>query len=398
MIGLRPTHVNKGAGFVAIDNALEPSGDTDLSLGVDELAQFRVAPRIKKNKPLIHFGAGYSHIKLTPLDANEVAGVVRGNEITFASAWGGADLRYALGGHILHKDILLGKGHPAQFQFECQAAGVDFDKLESADFRILDPLLTRGDITTAIPLKWTRSVANGKVVLTCELPKGDWSGWTLDPTLTLQPNATDGIDTLIHVGVPTANMGISPSGAVGVDNARNLIQPVLTGLPSGVLISTATWTLYCSVIASASANNISAHRGLTQWYEGYRNYGVPPVGEDGSTWNLRNNNGSVAWAGGAGGGSGSDYTATPTATTAVTAVGYYDWIVTADVAAWNGGTSNFGNWFIGDTPVWKHLCLSDHATAEYRPKLVIVYTLPGGGGIFQSSVMRSAIHGGTMVR
>lgn len=41
---------------------------------------------------------------------------------------------------------------------------------------------------------------------------------------------------------------------------------------------------------------------------------------------------------------------------------------------------------------------SDHATAAYRPKLVIEYTLPGSGGIFQSAIMHSSIYGKTLVR
>jgi len=44
------------------------------------------------------------------------------------------------------------------------------------------------------------------------------------------------------------------------------------------------------------------------------------------------------------------------------------------------------------------ICSSDHATAAYRPKLVIDYTLPGGGTIFASSIFHSAIMGGTIAR
>jgi hypothetical protein len=46
----------------------------------------------------------------------------------------------------------------------------------------------------------------------------------------------------------------------------------------------------------------------------------------------------------------------------------------------------------------KNVDSSDDAGAANRPKLVVDYTLPGGGNIFQSAIMHSAIYGGTLVR
>ena len=107
--------------------------------------------------------------------------------------------------------------------------------------------------------------------------------------------------------------------------------------------------------------------------------GLPGPGVDGSTWNLRNNNGAVAWAGGAGGAAGDDWTATATATATITGTGAtFDFDVTDDVQDWVDGTaSNYGWWLLNASESTvssgKHFATSDHATAAYRPLLVVDY-------------------------
>lgn len=178
------------------------------------------------------------------------------------------------------------------------------------------------------------------------------------PTAVLSP--ANGIETYINstAGVTaTTNNGALATVLVGQNGSgatlRGLIKFDLSSIPEDAEIVSATLSLYCSSQLSSNDYNVAIHRSLVQWFEGSGTATPPGAGQDGSTWNLRNANGSVAWAGGAGGASGSDWFATPTATTLITTTGqYFDWDVTADVVGWFEGTyTNHGWWLLGEAVV-----------------------------------------------
>ena len=202
------------------------------------------------------------------------------------------------------------------------------------------------------------------------------------PSLTLQPDATDGVDVFIYLNAPTNNYGINAglyTGGNPNDIPRSFIRFDVSSIPAGSTVSLATMTLNC-VSAFVGTDNTLVSRCLTQWFEGAKNGAAPDAGQDGSTWNLRNANGSVAWAGGAGGAAGSDWSATPTASVpiALNATGFYDFILTSDVALFVGGTSNLGWAITQQTEVAyrRQFDSSDHGTASWRPKLVVEYSIP----------------------
>lgn len=206
-------------------------------------------------------------------------------------------------------------------------------------------------------------------------------------TVTLQPDATAGIDTSISSGSPAANFGVSvgmSTGKIGTTDIRrsqvmfsNLVGSGVNQVPSGATINTATLTLYCDLETVTTDYNVGVHRALTQWFEGLKDGVGPSAGEDGSSWNFRNVYGNVTWDGGAGGASGSDWVASATSTTTITETGTtFDWNVKADVQAWvNGTATNYGWWLINvsesTTNSRKRFVTSDGATASQRPKLVI---------------------------
>lgn len=196
----------------------------------------------------------------------------------------------------------------------------------------------------------------------------------------IQPAAAAGLDTYIKSDSAVNNYGVATSMLVRTLGSsfysRGLLQFDLSSIPPGSTILSAILSL-TAVGGAAGTLTIGAHRGLTQWYEGAKDTAPPAAGEDGSTWNLRNANGAVAWAGGAGGGAGTDYAAVATATTAVNAVsGAFTWNITADVAAWVAGTANYGVWLIAQLPTgdpYKFFGSSDHATPGSRPLLTVTY-------------------------
>lgn len=209
-------------------------------------------------------------------------------------------------------------------------------------------------------------------------------------TLSLQPAAAAGIDTQISIVAAQQgyNYGVQANMRVGGVNAntqrRGLLAFDISSLPAGATITAATLTLNCSSEDAATDFDVAVHRALLQWYEGIRNGATPA--EDGSTWDWRNWNGSVAW-GAEGGQSGTDYAASATATTTITGTGNHTWDVTADVQAWYAGTATNYGWFIINTSEatassGKIFDTSDNATAGNRPKLDIEYTVAGKPGHF----------------
>jgi hypothetical protein len=212
----------------------------------------------------------------------------------------------------------------------------------------------------------------------------------IDPTLTLQPDATAGIDNWIREGEPTFNYGISGGASTGTEadnkTRRCLIQFDISSLPAGATLSSAVLTLHYYYEEDAADEGIGTHRGLVEWYEGIKD-GAAPGAEDGSTWGHRNANsgGQVAWAGGAGGVSGTEWTAVATDTQTITSIpADYDFAVLADVQAWYDGSSNYGWWLINTDEshinTLKNHRSSDYGTAADRPKLVINYSEAGGAG------------------
>lgn len=203
----------------------------------------------------------------------------------------------------------------------------------------------------------------------------------IDPTLTLQPDATAGKDTYIYSFSATTNFGTQTTIPVGnmsgsVTRVRSLLAFDVSSVPAGATLTAATLSLFeQSVGTEIGANVFTARikRLLRNWVEAE------------ATWNIYSigNNWSVA-----GGSSGSDYSATDSATWTYKspALNAFRDFATAqiltDVSNFvSGAVSNFGWLLIGDQPPEQQgqrdtddLSSSDHATAGQRPKLAVVYS------------------------
>lgn len=220
----------------------------------------------------------------------------------------------------------------------------------------------------------------------------------------LTPSNTTVEDVRIVSQVPTANFGAETQVLVGrdpeLDHDKGLIKFDLENFRGANLIS-ATLTLYCTGEDSTTNRDISIHRSLVQWYEGNLNNTVPGAGVNASTWNHRNANGSVAWAGGAGGAAGSDYVSTASDTTTITAPGqYYEFDVTADVENFLDGTAtNHGWWLLVVGTVAsnrKYFASSEHATVAFRPQLSLVYRWQVGTSAGSSTVSGALLAPGNL--
>ena len=209
----------------------------------------------------------------------------------------------------------------------------------------------------------------------------------VDPTLTLQPDAAAGKDELITSFQPTFNDGVNPLLAIGrvggINNDRTLIQFDLSTIPVGATVTSAVLSLYCTNDNASTGSNFTVHRMVRAWLEGTGNYAATG---DGATWNTYDgvNNWQTAGAGGA-----LDSEAASIGSRAFTAAEtlneFKNWsLAPAKVQEWiSGALANNGMLLKSDNEVNDtsyYFAASDHGTAGIRPKLVIEYTEPVGGG------------------
>ena len=357
-------------------------------IGCHELLDFDVRPRLSGDAPVVRLGHGQDRIALTPLDTANVNGVVGGNGIAFFGAWPGADYILEDGGHLVRKTVPLRLGHPRTFAFRIdEHSGFDPIALTiGSTLRILPPTLEppAGSDKLAIPLSWLVTQQGGKWVLSVTLPPGDYAGWTVDPTLTLQPDAAAGLDTQLRSAFPDTNYGTSVGmyiscNAGGTTWYRILIQFDLTGIPSGSTITTATLSLYL------------ADRDGTATYAMNRVLAAAAWTEAGATWNTRD--GTNAWPGSAGcNTSGTDYSSTALRSgTLPGTLGEksFSLDVPEFTLMWQ---SNYGLVYgiSNVAAAYNYYYTSDYATAADRPKLVVDYTLPGGSskmGLLQNGII-----------
>lgn len=233
--------------------------------------------------------------------------------------------------------------------------------------------------TVKVPHEFRTVAGQEYVVITLPIEMDSMTRPVLDPTLELQPAAAAGIDTRIYgqVGWENYNFGVSdplPVGNIASFPSKILYKFDISSIPGGSTIDSASLAL---VVASWTGANsaITSNNSLVEFYEGDAD-GANPSG-DGSTWNHRNYNGSVAWSGGAGGGSGSDYDATPSDSQAVNAPsGTITWNVKSIVESWM--STNYGMWMVTTISATIRFYSSDNGTASNRPKLTINYTTTGG--------------------
>ena len=394
---IKPIAYSKNGVWRRIANKIGATGDPGFPLGVDEAVQFRMKSKLVGQSPLIYFGKGPSHIRFTPLNTNNnIDGAVGfgGQGLSFYDAWPNADLRFLLGGHRLQKDILLKAGHPTQFQFRIDDhAGLNQDTLETPEFRILAPVLQppAGNPAQSIPLTWGKSTQGGKLILTATLPPGNWSGWTLDPTLTLQPDAADGRDTTLWQDAPGYS---SNSDTDTVLLLRSIVGGRHIGLMWFDLSSIGTATITAATLTMVWGGSDTNTKTITLKAILAANSGW----NENAWWNYANSVTLLRWAGdteqngGADAGcsiDGTDVNAinlgqasfgnTPVDTQAtfdLSTSQVQDWLVS------NHGFRITTN-YVNNIPFYT----SDSATAANRPKLVVTYSVPS------QSFVRSSMWG-----
>lgn len=175
--------------------------------------------------------------------------------------------------------------------------------------------------------------------------------------LTLQPNATTGLDSYIDFDNPTLNFSVNPnlimeSSVASIEKKKGLLKFDLSSIPAGALINSATlslWTISYATIPSDK--NHSLYRNTQDFVESTVN------------WNTRPTIGGLIIT-------------EPISTIAGTE-NQFD--ITTAVQNWVDGVwSNYGMTLqrasAGEISL-AYVGSSDNSTATYRPKLVVNYTI-----------------------
>lgn len=312
-----------------------------------------------------------------------------------------ADLKLTHLGHGLKHEMWLKNGYVPEDNLVAvpvSLTGLTWDKGRVlADgvpvARIQSPVVYDADnrLDTR-PIKWDVVARDGQPYIVYTLP--DLTGMTapvVDPTLTLQPDAAAGKDNSLQGSTATRktwNHGADPT-LVALVPHMHLLQFDLSTLSVSATVTASTLTLYATgtSIANRSDGVYQLAAANAAWAEGTKTGDVAGAGE--SCWDALAADGAggvtTAWAGSPGcQTAGTDYINTLLGTVNYTASSpagsacpcVFNAAGLAAIQAAAGASIDFAL-KSGDIVA---VASSDHATAGYRPKLVVEYTLPASGG------------------
>lgn len=237
-------------------------------------------------------------------------------------------------------------------------------------------------------ITYVYAVVSGQAYILFTLPSlAGMARPVVDPTLTLQPDATAGKDATLHGSTNYGTLiqlfvGENKNESPGV--YRSVIQFDLTSIPSSSTVTAATLSLWLYSSGTAYASN-------NRTLQAYRIRAGRDWVESQVTWDIYKTSNNWGTAGVAN--TTTDREATGIGSTAMvttdSAASKHDWALTpgaGGVQDWvSGALANNGMVLIADTEVDDLYAFSgsDDTTAAIRPQLVVVYTT--GGMVYSSS-------------
>lgn len=301
-----------------------------------------------------------------------------------------ANLYIRMAGHFIKLGILLKNGWEppdGKFAFPVGLTGLTRDggqiKADGVTVMCVSaPVVYDYDNPLDVrPVAWGFVQVGGQRYVVFTLPNlVGMSRPLIDPTLTIQPDAGDGLDTFILDNEPTTNYGTLNALYVGQINAnsnipRSLIKFDLSNLPADAIISSTTLSLYFANDYSDNARTFRVYRLKRAWVEAE------------TTWNIYSTGNDWQTAGGFG---ADDCEQTDIGSRAFSATEtlneFKDFSLTPTTKA---GLDLGNGWLIkADTEVDDGYSFysSDEATAANRPKLVIVYSVGVPGRMLRGLV------------
>lgn len=374
----RYRHTQKNGLWLPIDNTIESENGVDSDTGLQFVARSRqemhdYSVRFGKNNPawvkIKHLDSG-KKLVFKPKNGNANPDhVVTDNKISVSQVWPGVDMEIFVTDTGIKSNYLI-TSSAGQRVIELNTSG------DLADFRVAKPWYRAAD--SPVPVTVPTAFASG--VLSYDF-RNVPVGSVVDPLVSLQPDATAGIETSMNADNPNIVGGADTWPFIGVGQLsgagptkvwRPLIKFDLSSITdTTVVVSGATLTVYDSD-GTAGAHSYVMNRVKRDWLENY------------ATWNYYK---SATYWETAGAGAESDIYLTPLGSCA-----YFGMSVgtarhftgfDADIEAMLADQStNFGWRISGDEGAagWFQWHSSDYATADKRPMLSFSYEVPAPGG------------------
>lgn len=291
-----------------------------------------------------------------------------------------AEMTVDFGGHFVNLEILLKNGYvpeDGQIAFPVGMSGFTRSGRNILRDNEIVALLNRplvydkADPANQRPIDGQFVNISGQPYWLMNLP--DLTGIAepvIDPTLSLQPDATDGIDTYIQNTAATTNQGTFTLVYVGerdgtTDNYRTLIKFNLSSIPATDAIQSATFSMYITADISNNSRPFRVYRQQRAWVESQ------------ATWNIYSTGNNWQTSGGFGANDCEQtFIGERTFSASETINTFVDWSLSGAVV----GDLDLGNgWLVKaatESNDAYNFASSDNATAANRPKLEVIYETP----------------------
>lgn len=392
-ISAAPVAYQEGGQWKKIDSTFTDGADSTNEVNTAKMkvrvypdGSRKIMPTGETDKYLL-LGAPYvldASLNWKPVDFG--APVRTGNKLTWTKAVGQMSVTHI--GHGLKHDIELYGGYvPRNSQF---AYPLTLNNLTRVGTSLVDSgttvaVLRKPVVYDAANQEDVRQITYSFASLNGVTPAvistlPDLTGMVrpvVDPTVTIQPDATAGIDTTLSSYDPTYNYGAHTSLYVGENNAAagaiycTLVKFDLFSVPA--TFSSATFSIYATADLSSNARTFSVYPLTQAWTEGT---GTGAATADGATWNTYN--GVNNWPGGAGGGVDIGAAIGSRAFTATETLNEFKSFPLTVKTKAELGTLGWMVKAATETDDAYTFSSSDNATALNRPKLVIEYV---GGAV-----------------
>lgn len=398
---LRPVNYLNGGGFQPIVNDFVDSGvparphsvnAAPLRAQVGDGGDRRLYPDPTDLDVYMDIGRPYIVATMNP---HAFGGLTRSNN-RIAGSSPLADLTVDHGGDFSKLGIELKAGWknnpPDQFAFPVTLSGLVWSNgvlLQNGApvMRLIDPVMYDLDNPASIvPITWSFANISGQNYLIFDTPDpGDMDRPFIDPTLTLQPDATAGIDTSITQRSANSTngtgtfMGVGEATFAAAGPDRGLIKFDLSSIPASATITSAIMSLWLdqsATLHSDNARTMRAFRVLRAWVESQATWNVWSTGNSWGTAGASNTTtdreatdiGSCAFILSEAAGTKKDFMLSNSAV--------QQWV--------SGAFTNNGVVLINDTENedFFYLRSSDSTTSAQRPQFVVIYTAPSGRGLF----------------
>ena len=329
----------------------------------------QIPKNIKKGYSI---GQNDEFVRFIPQNVSPSKGYVnkaKNNEIQYQDAWNDTDIVLEVTDQGIKETMIL-KTDRAPFAFSFEIDGVIEDDLTMGNMKLepawlIDAVGEKRDVSQTI----RREGETTYIDLVADV-EGLVYPIEIDPTVSIGPVPALWKDAWVQSAFPTNNYDdtVIRTGKSTTSTFRSFIEFDLSGVPSGVEITTAIFSMYNYVSATTISRLIGVCKNTTSWEEGAVTFNTMP-----------------------------SYDVSTKVEIPVTNTSWCNWEIKNMVSEWvNNQSPNYGLTLIGENVdnSYKYFYSSESTDTTLRPKISITYnqpptpptvTTPNGGETWNSS-------------